>query len=438
MNSKIGIIIAREFLQRVTKKSFIITTILFPVLIIGLMIAPALIMAFSTTETKEIYVIDHSGIVAQNLKSSDEVSFVIADEGASDTLRTHGNSYGVLFIGNNIVEKPGNVQLYTGEASSMAVERTITSQMEEIIKDEKLKRYNIENINEILRNVETTVTLQTFRTDSDNEESTSSSSMVSYAIGTLLSLVLYMFLLMYGQMVMTSIIEEKNNRVLEVMVSSVKPTQLMVGKILGIGSVAVTQIAIWGVLISSAVGILLPMLLPADIMAQATALNAGTLDSSASNVDADLLGVIAAAGNVAYIVKLFALMAAFLLGGFLFYASMFAAIGSAVDNIQDASQLQTAAIMPIIIALVISMSVATDPNSPLAFWTSLVPFTSPMIMMMRIPFGIATWEIALSLGILYISIIGMIWIAAKIYRVGIFMYGKKPSLKELIRWINYK
>ena len=438
MNSKIGIIIAREFLQRVTKKSFIITTILFPVLMIGLMIAPALIMAFSTTETKEIYVIDHSGIVAQNLKSSDEVSFVIADEGASDTLRTHGNSYGVLFIGNNIVEKPGNVQLYTGEASSMAVERTITSQMEEIIKDEKLKQYNIENINEILRNVETTVTLQTFRTDSDNEESTSSSSMVSYAIGTLLSLVLYMFLLMYGQMVMTSIIEEKNNRVLEVMVSSVKPTQLMVGKILGIGSVAVTQIAIWGVLISSAVGILLPMLLPADIMAQATALNAGTLDSSASNVDADLLGVIAAAGNVAYIVKLFALMAAFLLGGFLFYASMFAAIGSAVDNIQDDSQLQTAAIMPIIIALVISMSVATDPNSPLAFWTSLVPFTSPMIMMMRIPFGIATWEIALSLGILYISIIGMIWIAAKIYRVGIFMYGKKPSLKELIRWINYK
>lgn len=438
MNSKIGIIIAREFLQRVTKKSFIITTILFPVLMIGLMIAPALIMAFSTTETKEIYVIDHSGIVAQNLNSSDEVSFVIADEGAPDTLRTHGNSYGVLFIGNNIVEKPGNVQLYTGEASSMAVERTITSQMEEIIKDEKLKQYNIENINEILRNVETTVTLQTFRTDSDNEESTSSSSMVSYAIGTLLSLVLYMFLLMYGQMVMTSIIEEKNNRVLEVMVSSVKPTQLMVGKILGIGSVAVTQIAIWGVLISSAVGILLPMLLPADIMAQATALNAGTLDSSASNVDADLLGVIAAAGNVAYIVKLFALMAAFLLGGFLFYASMFAAIGSAVDNIQDASQLQTAAIMPIIIALVISMSVATDPNSPLAFWTSLVPFTSPMIMMMRIPFGIATWEIALSLGILYISIIGMIWIAAKIYRVGIFMYGKKPSLKELIRWINYK
>ena len=438
MNSKIGIIIAREFLQRVTKKSFIITTILFPVLMIGLMIAPALIMAFSTTETKEIYVIDHSGIVAQNLKSSDEVSFVIADEGAPDTLRTHGNSYGVLFIGNNIVEKPGNVQLYTGEASSMAVERTITSQMEEIIKDEKLKQYNIENINEILRNLETTVTLQTFRTDSDNEESTSSSSMVSYAIGTLLSLVLYMFLLMYGQMVMTSIIEEKNNRVLEVMVSSVKPTQLMVGKILGIGSVAVTQIAIWGVLISSAVGILLPMLLPADIMAQATALNAGTLDSSASNVDADLLGVIAAAGNVAYIVKLFALMAAFLLGGFLFYASMFAAIGSAVDNIQDASQLHTAAIMPIIIALVISMSVATDPNSPLAFWTSLVPFTSPMIMMMRIPFGIATWEIALSLGILYISIIGMIWIAAKIYRVGIFMYGKKPSLKELIRWINYK
>ncbi len=438
MNSKIGIIIAREFLQRVTKKSFIITTILFPVLMIGLMIAPALIMAFSTTETKEIYVIDHSGIVAQNLKSSDEVSFVIADEGVPDTLRTHGNSYGVLFIGNNIVEKPGNVQLYTGEASSMAVERTITSQMEEIIKDEKLKQYNIENINDILRNVETTVTLQTFRTDSDNEESTSSSSMVSYAIGTLLSLVLYMFLLMYGQMVMTSIIEEKNNRVLEVMVSSVKPTQLMVGKILGIGSVAVTQIAIWGVLISSAVGILLPMLLPADIMAQATALNAGTLDSSASNVDADLLGVIAAAGNVAYIVKLFALMAAFLLGGFLFYASMFAAIGSAVDNIQDASQLQTAAIMPIIIALVISMSVATDPNSPLAFWTSLVPFTSPMIMMMRIPFGIATWEIALSLGILYISIIGMIWIAAKIYRVGIFMYGKKPSLKELIRWINYK
>ena len=239
----------------------------------------------------------------------------------------------------------------------------------------------------------------------------------------LMSLVLYMFVLIYGQMVMTSIIEEKNNRVLEVVVSSVSPSRLMMGKILGIGAVAVTQIVIWALLICSFTTWVMPSML-------SSFLNGGS--------DLDLMQALTMLGDTGYILNLFALLILLLIGGYLFYSSIYAAIGSAVDNIQDASQLQTAAIMPIIIALVISMSVATDPNSPLAFWTSLVPFTSPMIMMMRIPFGIATWEIALSLGILYISIIGMIWIAAKIYRVGIFMYGKKPSLKELIRWINYK
>ncbi|MDE7442737.1 MAG: ABC transporter permease, partial [Muribaculaceae bacterium] len=250
--------------------------------------------------------------------------------------------------------------------------------------------------------------------------------------------VLYMFLLMYGAMVMNSIIEEKNNRVLEIVVSSVSPTQLMMGKIMGVGLVAVTQVLIWLVLIAAMSGLLLPAIVPAEMMQEASALNSGTLDPAMATLDMDLAGALGILSNVGYLVSIFTYLLLFLIGGFLFYAAIFAAIGSAVDNIQDASQLQTVAVVPVLIGLIGSMVVVNDPNSVLAVVLSLVPFTSSMVMMTRIPFGIASWEIVLSLVLLYASFIGMVWIAAKIYRVGIFMYGKKPTLRDLIRWARYK
>jgi ABC-2 type transport system permease protein len=279
--------------------------------------------------------------------------------------------------------------------------------------------------------------MQTFRSDQE-EGSNASSSVLSYVIGMIMTLMLYMFLLLYGQMVMTSIIEEKNNRVLEIVVSSIKPSQLMMGKIIGIGLVAVTQILIWTVLISVVSGALLPVIIPAEVMSEVSAYNAGTINMATAVNDAEMIQAISIISNVGYVLGIFGFLLLFLIGGFLFYSSIYAAIGSAVDNIQDAGQFQSIVVFPIIIGLILSMTVVNDPNSSLATIMSMIPFTAPMVMMARIPFGIATWEIILSLVLLYVSFIAMVWVAAKIYRVGIFMYGKKPTIKDLIRWINYK
>ena len=436
MNSKIGIIIGREYTERVSKKSFIISTILMPLLMLGLMIAPALITIFSTNDTKTIAVIDNSKVIAQSLKSNDEINYISLDV-PLDSALANADIDGVLLIEESILTSSTGVSLYTNEASSITIEQNITSQIENTIEEQRLKNYDIENLEEILDAVKANVSLQTFRNDQE-EGSNASSSFLSYIIGTIMTFMLYIFLLLYGQMVMTSIIEEKNNRVLEIVVSSIKPAQLMTGKIIGIGLVAVTQVLIWAALISVISGSLLPALLPTEVMNEVTAFNNGTIDINTATNDADLLHALSVLGNVGYILSIFGYLMLFLIGGFLFYSSIYAAIGSAVDNIQDAGQFQSIVVFPIIIGLILSMTVVNDPNSTLATIMSLIPFTAPMVMMARIPFGIATWEIIASLVLLYISFLFMVWVAAKIYRVGIFMYGKKPTIKDLVRWINYK
>ena len=212
----------------------------------------------------------------------------------------------------------------------------------------------------------------------------------------------------------------------------------MLGKICGIGLVAVTQILIWGVLIAAMSAFVLPAIIPDTALTEMSALNAGTLDATSASMDVEILQAMSLMSNVGYILQLFGLLILFLIGGFLLYAAIYAAIGSAVDNIQDASQLQSFVIFPIIIGIIFGMTAASDASSPAAIWTSFIPFTSPMVMMARVPSGIPMWEIGLSLAILYASFLLMVWIAAKIYRVGIFMYGKKPSIKDLIRWARYK
>lgn len=436
MNSKIGIVIRREYLERVSKKSFIISTLLMPILMLAMMVAPALIVSMSTSDSKTIAVIDNSGFIGQQLKNGDEVNFVSVDI-PLDSALARTDLDGILLIDGEILAKPSGVTLYSNGASSMSIEMNITSQIEKAIEAHRLKGYNIENLDKILNEVEATVSMQTFRSDQE-EGSNASSSVLSYVIGMIMTLMLYMFLLLYGQMVMTSIIEEKNNRVLEIVVSSIKPSQLMMGKIIGIGLVAVTQILIWTVLISVVSGALLPVIIPAEVMSEVSAYNAGTINMATAVNDAEMIQAISIISNVGYVLGIFGFLLLFLIGGFLFYSSIYAAIGSAVDNIQDAGQFQSIVVFPIIIGLVLSMTVVNDPNSSLATIMSMIPFTAPMVMMARIPFGIATWEIILSLVLLYVSFIAMVWVAAKIYRVGIFMYGKKPTIKDLIRWINYK
>ncbi|MDE7143866.1 MAG: ABC transporter permease, partial [Muribaculaceae bacterium] len=273
------------------------------------------------------------------------------------------------------------------------------------------------------------------RTDR-GDDGESQSAAISSAIGTVLNFLLYMFLLMYGSLVMNSIIEEKNNRVLEIVVSSIKPTQLLMGKIVGVGLVAITQIAIWAVILIGITSLLLPTIIPADMLAEASSISSG--DMAAGAMDKDMAIALSLFTSPLYVVRLFGYLLLFLVGGYLIYASIFACIGAAVDNIQDASQLQMLGVAPIIIALVASMAVIAEPNGTFAVVMSMIPFTSPMVMMARIPFDIPAWEVAVSLLILAASIIFMIWFSAKVYRVGIFMYGKKPNIRDLIRWARYK
>ena len=420
------LIIEREYLERVRKKSFIIVTLLMPILMIGLMIAPTLMMLYSTSDQKQIVVIDKSGRVADKLQPSAEILFVeesvLSKAEACNVYNEESGIFGVLYIGEEI-EARDSVQLITNSSLSPMLEENIATQISSIVEREKLLAYNIDNLDEILANVETHIELSTYLNDGTGAEESmeSTSSGMNYILGLVLGMLLYMVILLYGQMVLTSVVEEKASRVLDVMVTTCTPFQLMMGKILGIALVAITQIGIWALLVISSSKFLLPTLLPADI---------------AATDDMMLGSVVGTLGDTGYIAMLFTYLLLFILGGFLLYASLYAAAGSAVDSVQDGQQFNTVIMLPIILSIIVMTSVFNDPNSSLVFWGSMIPFTSPVVMVARIPFGIPTWEIVTSLLILYATFILTTWMAAKIYRVGIFMHGKRPSWGDLWRWIR--
>ena len=435
----ISLIIMREFKERVYKKSFIITTLLMPLLFAAIGVAPTLIMIFAKGDTKNISVIDQSGVVAQRLESNENLVFTTIHNGdLQQTLQSSlaDETFGVLYIGEDIVTNPNNIQLYTNTSSSMLVEEEIVDQVEEIVEAERLKEYNISDLKDILEKVEVNISLSTFRNDQQNS---ASSSAASSFIGIILGFVLYFFLMIYGSIVMQSIIEEKSSRILEVLVSSVRPFDMMMGKILGVAAVAATQIAIWGVLIVAISALLIPAIMPDDILASVEAVKGGAdvMAMASNGVDIEMVTAMASITNTGYIAEIIALLLIFMVGGFLLYAAMYAAVGASVDSAQDAQQLTTPITIPIILAFLILTMVMNDPNSPLVVWCSMIPFTSPIVMMGRIPSGIPTWEIVLSIVLLYATFIVMVWLAGKIYRVGIFMHGKKPTFKELYKWIKY-
>lgn len=426
---KIYLIVAREFTERARKKSFIVTTLLMPLFMIGMMVAPSLMMLYGGSEQKQVVVIDRSGIVGHRLESSQEVVFSTQNnldkEEACQTYNADSGIFGILFISED-VSQSGQVQFITNSSSSLMLEELISSQIKSIIEQEKLKeRYNIDNLDQMLQDVDTPIMLNTFENNGtgNEEEMESTSSGINYILGIVLGMMLYMMIILYGQMVLTSVVEEKSSRVIDVMVTSCTPFQLMMGKILGIASVALTQIAIWAVLIIAASKFLIPSLFSANI---------------AATSDAMLQGVVGTLGDTGYMAQLLAYLVLFILGGFLLYASLYAASGSAVDSVQDGQQFNSIIMMPIILAIIVMMSVFNDPNSSIAFWASMIPFTSPIVMIARIPFGIPTWEIVVSLVVLYLSFVLTTWLAAKIYRIGIFMHGKRPSWRELGEWLKIK
>lgn len=435
----IALIIMREFKERVYKKSFILTTLLMPLFFAAISVAPTLIMLYAKGDTKTISVIDNSGIVAPLLESNEDVAFVTIDGGdLQEELKKslESDDFGLLYIGEDIVNNPNNVQLYTNTSSSMLVEESIADQIEEIVEAERLKEYNISDLKQILEKIEVDISLSTFRNDKEN---TASSSAASSFIGIALGFVLYFFLIVYGSIVMQSIIEEKSSRILEVLVSTVRPFDMMMGKILGVAAVAVTQIVIWGVLIVAISALLVPAIMPDDILASVEAIKGGAdvMALASNGVDVETVAALASITNTAYIAKMVALLVLFMIGGFLLYAAMYAAVGASVDTAQDAQQLTTPIMLPIIIAFIILTMVMNDPNSPMVVWCSIIPFTSPIVMMGRIPSGIPTSQIIASIVTLYATFIFMVWLAGKIYRVGIFMHGKKPTFKDLYRWLKF-
>ena len=441
MKSKIGIIIGREFNERVRKKSFIITTLLTPVLMIALMLAPILLAQYSGSEQKVIAVVDDTGIIGSQLQGNDEIKFEQAELPIDIARVEYGDRYAILHIGNDIMQNAADVRLYTNSTASITLEQNIASQLRMVIEGMKLQQTGIENLPAILSSIQTDINLQSYSNSAPAEEGETSSgksnsSVVATVVAYILSFMLYMFILIYGVMVMQSVIEEKNSRVLEVMASTVHPHEMMMGKILGVASVALLQICIWLVLIFGVGYFAVPQMIPEEMSMAVAMLQQG---ATPTGIEADmgLLQAIATLTDVGYLMKIVASLLVFMVFGFLLYAALFATIGSAVDNPQDAQQLQTPITLPIILSLMVMLMVINDPTSDIAFWFSMIPLTSPIVMMARIPYDIPTWEIFLSIGILIATFAIVVWFAGKIYRVGILMRGKKPSFKELWKWMRY-
>ena len=439
---KIGIIAAREFNERVKKKSFIITTILMPLFFVALMFVPALMMNIKSDKAKEVIVVDQSGLIGDRLVSDGQLTFSPSDKSFEELRDEAHEVFGILVVGSDIATNPSNLQLFAYESSTINIEQAITEQVRTIVESEKLKEYNIEDIDAILEAIKTPVSIQVKQLD-ESGDAKESSSILNIALAYIFGFLIYMFVFLYGNMVMQGVIEEKSTKVMEVMVSSVKPFQLMMGKILGIASVAVTQFAIWVVFILVVGGAAMSLLGVDEMMAaasSASAMDPAAMMGAASvpSLDDETLSIIRTVTDPGYLLRILGGFLIYFVGGYLLYAAMFAAVGSAVDNEKDTNNLQMPITIPLILGIFVMMSAMQEPHGPLAFWFSMIPFTSPIVMMVRLPYGVPGWELALSVGLLVATFVGMVWLAGKIYRVGVFMYGKKPTLRELLRWARYK
>ncbi len=439
---KIGIIVKREFNERVRKRSFLVTTILTPLLFVGLIGGMFAMMSLKTGKTKNIEVIDNSGFVGGRLESGKSLQYIPTDRTLEQINADHADTWGVLVIGGDVMTNPNSVQLYTYSSSTLDTETAISRAISDIVEAEKLKSYDIENLPQILDEVRTNVQIKAYKVDDAGAEK-ESSSVLAMGLAYVFGLLMYMFVLLYGVQVMNGVIEEKNSKVLEVIVSSVRPFQLMMGKIIGIALVAVTQFVIWVAVIGIFVVAMLKFMVPADIMQAAAAMSGGMSPDMPGAMQAmtDNPEAVAALSNMmdlSYLGQMLITFLFYFVGGYLLYAAMFAAVGSAVDNVQDSQQFQMPVTLPLILGLIGMVNAMQDPGGSLAFWFSIIPFTSPMVMVARIPYGVPGWELALSAGLLVATFMVMVWLAGKIYRVGIFMYGKKPSFAELMKWVTYK
>ncbi|MFC0878239.1 ABC transporter permease [Saccharicrinis sp. FJH2] len=438
--SKTSLIIQREYLTRVKKKSFIIMTFLTPVLFAALILVPVVLsQTMKDDSTKVIAVADETGLYRNVLQNKDYVKFQYSSENFK-TLESEFNSkgyYAILNITADLEKYPDSVFIYSNKQVSLDIQGMISKDLKNYIREEKKKEYNIANLDNILADLNKGVNITSIKWGKGGEARESSTEL-AMAIGYISAFIIYMFIFMYGVQVMRGVIEEKTNRIVEVIVSSVKPFQLMMGKVIGLALVALTQFLLWvilsGVLISVIKVLILPDM-PHDANTQMQLLNAA--QEMPQGAGADMVRFMSKiySFNIYEILSFFII---YFIGGYLLYAALFAAIGSAVDNDTDTQQFMLPVTIPMVFALYVAISAINNPHGPMAFWCSLIPFTSPIVMMVRIPFEVPAWQLMVSVSLLILTFIGMIWVASRIYRTGILMYGKKVSYKEIFKWLRYK
>ena len=436
--NKIGLIIKREYLTRVRKRSFLIMTFLGPILIAAIYVIPIMLALNASSDKMRIAVVDESHWFEDRFNDTKEHTFVLMPGQPIDSVKELVKS-GVfdmaLYVPPTQLNIPSNAVVYSIRQVPMEVEAYISNVMEKEIEDQKLMANGVDP--EIVNAVKTNVNLQVMRMDEKGNEK-ETFTQVQFMLGMILAMLIYFFIMLFGGQVMQGVIEEKSSRIIEVIISSVKPFQLMMGKIIGVSLVALTQFLLWILLtgvfyvgFSAYIGISHPdMLSQGTVMAQEI-----TSNDIVSNESVQSILQIVHSIDFGTIIVSFLI---FFILGYLLYATLYAAVGSIVDNNTDSQQFTLPITVPLIVAIISSFYIVNNPDSSLALWLSMIPFTSPISMMVRIPFGVPIWQVVVSVVILAVTFVLMTWFAAKIYRTGILMYGKKLSYKEIFKWLKYK
>lgn len=452
MNTRtIGIVIRREYLNRVKKKSFLVITFIVPVLFAAMCVLPSILMVKAKEAAKTVAVVDNSGIVLPYLENTDVITYVDrTDIGLDKAKALIGADCDVVLNVSAIdtVSRSLTAETYSSKPMGLDMSEAMSSRINDAVEAYRIERYNIDNLEEIMRSIKSDVRLTTITLDGEGKE-TITESGIFMAISMLLGMAIYMFVAMFSGMVMSSVIEEKSSRVVEVLISSVKAVDLMFGKIIGIALVALTQFVLWILLVLGILGVsglvlgqdkMSAMMGGADMTAVAGSATEipGSLDmnaivADAASSEANVIFSTIANMHVGEILVCFVL---FFIFGYLLYASMFAAIGSAVENEADSQQLQLPITIPLLIGFFIALYAFKAPDSQLVFWTSLFPFTSPIVMLARLPFGVPAWQVILSLVLLVGTFVVCAWGSAKIYRAGILQFGTKAGWKELFKWLK--
>lgn len=444
------IIIKREYLNRVKKKSFLITTFVVPILMAALCIVPMALMMTSKEKVKHIAVVDKSAIVLPFLEDTETIDyqdFSMMDVESVKAEMAEKGLDAVLSISEvNAEEKSVSADLTSLKPLGITMTENISNRINDAVEAYRIDSYEIEGLGQILDDVKADIKMKTYTMDEEGKETVSEAGVYSI-LSMVLGLVIFLFITLFGGMVMSAVIEEKSSRVVEVLVSSVKATELMFGKIIGIALVALTQFFLWIALtlalVSVAGSVLGQDLLsstggdPVE-MVQSMGVDADQMDSvipAATDGDSEISLVLTTLKNLP-VAKIVVVFLIFFIFGYMLYASLYAAIGSAVENEGDTQQLQMPVTIPLMIGYFIAIYAFNAPDSSIAFWGSMIPFTSPIVMLARLPFGVPTWELVLSIGLLVVTFVVCAWLSAKIYKVGILMFGKKSTFKDLWKWLK--